>query len=48
MKNHECDMSSTEGLIGRGLYKENETYKKYNQEYYFKKIKEIYKKKKVI
>ena len=46
MKNHKCDMSSTEGLIGRGLYKENETYKKYNQEYYFKKIKEIFKKKK--
>ena len=45
MKSHKCDMSSTEGLIGNGMYKEGEVYKKYNKDYYFKRIKEIYKKK---
>lgn len=41
-----CKMSSTDGLIGVGAYEKSNTYKKYNAEFWFKKIKQIYKRKK--
>ena len=34
MKKTGCKMSSTEGLIGTGVYDSNKTYKKYITEYY--------------
>ena len=40
-----CKMSSTDGLIGNGVYDSNKIYKKYNAEYYYEKLKNIYKKK---
>ena len=41
-----CKMCSTDGLIGKGVFKDNNKYKKYNAEYYYKKLQEIYNKKK--
>lgn len=38
-------MSSTDGLIGYGVYDCNQIYKKYNAEYYYDALKNIYKKK---
>lgn len=43
MKNTNCKMSSTDGLIGNGIYNKNINYKKYNAEYYYNKLKKIYK-----
>lgn len=45
MKDTKCKMSCTEGLIGKGIYEPKNQYKKYNSEYYYNKLKEIYKNK---
>jgi teichuronic acid biosynthesis glycosyltransferase TuaG len=45
MKNTGCKMSSTDGLIGNGVYDINKLYKKYNAEHYFNILKNIYKSK---
>ena len=45
MKNTGCKMSSTDGLIGNGIYDENKKYKKYNAEHFYKVLQNIYKKK---
>jgi len=37
-----CKMSSTDGLIGRGIFDPTKSYKKYNAERYYKKLKNIY------
>ena len=42
MHKNNCKMSSTEGLIGSGIYDNNNIYKKYNSEYYFDELKKIY------
>ena len=44
MKENDCKMSCTEGLMGRGIYDNKKTYKKYNKEYWFGVLKNIYKK----
>lgn len=40
-----CKMSSTDGLIGYGKYDKNKKYKKYNAEFYYKVLQNIYRKK---
>jgi glycosyltransferase involved in cell wall biosynthesis len=45
MKKTGCKMSSTDGLIGNGVYDSNTVYKKYNAEHYFNTLKNIYKEK---
>jgi glycosyltransferase involved in cell wall biosynthesis len=40
-----CKMSSTDGLIGNGVYDKNKKYKKYNAEYYYDTLRNIYKRK---
>jgi len=45
MKTTGCKMSSTDGLIGSGVYNESNTYSKYNQEAFYNCIKDIYKSK---
>jgi len=45
MQKHNCKMSSTDGLIGKGVYDPNKNYRKYNSEHYFGVLKNIYKKK---
>jgi glycosyltransferase involved in cell wall biosynthesis len=45
MKLHNCDMSSTEGLIGKTRFNPNQTYKKYNSEQHFGYLKGRYKSK---
>jgi len=42
MKNSGCKMSSTDGLIGKGMYNPNMKYAKYNSEYYYTELKNIY------
>ena len=42
MKETGCKMSSTDGLIGYGVYDYTKLYKKYNAEYYFNTLKNIY------
>jgi len=37
-----CKMSSTDGLIGYGIFNPTKSYKKYNDEYYYKQIQNIY------
>ena len=37
-----CGMSSTDGLIGYGKYDKSKTYKKYNGEYYYQILQQIY------
>jgi len=37
-----CKMCCTDGLIGNGIYDKNESYKKYNAEYYYKTLQNIY------
>lgn len=37
-----CKMSCTEGFIGKGAYKSNQQYKKYNSEHYFTVLQDIY------
>lgn len=48
MKESNCKMSCTDGLIGNGIYDSNKNYKKYNSEYYFDKLKKFYKKSKLL
>lgn len=38
-----CKMCSTEGLIGKGIFNPKNSYKKYNSERYYKRLKSIYK-----
>lgn len=40
-----CKMSSTDGLIGNGLFNPSKSYKKYNGEHYYKTLQNIYKSK---
>lgn len=40
-----CKMSSTDGLIGSGVYNKNKNYKKYNGEHNYNTLQNIYKKK---
>jgi teichuronic acid biosynthesis glycosyltransferase TuaG len=42
MKSTCCKMSTTDGLIGKGIYNDNETYKKFNAEKHFETLKQIY------
>jgi len=44
MKETKCMMSSTEGLIGNGIYNSEKKYKKYNSEHYYDILRNIYKK----
>jgi glycosyltransferase involved in cell wall biosynthesis len=39
-----CNMSSTDGLLGNGVYNENKKYEKYNEEHFFKILYNIYEK----
>ena len=48
MKKAGCKMSSTDGLIGRGVYDKNKKYKKYNAEYYFRTLQNRYKRRIVL
>jgi glycosyltransferase involved in cell wall biosynthesis len=43
MKESGCKMSSTDGLIGNGIYDSTKIYKKYNAEHYYNIIQNIYK-----
>jgi len=43
MNNTGCKMSCTDGLIGNGIYDKNKKYKKYNDEFYYKDLQNIYK-----
>ena len=45
MKLSGCKLSSTDGLIGKGVYDPNKSYKKYNAEHYYKTLQSIYKRK---
>jgi len=38
-----CKMSSTEGLIGKGVFDNTKSYKKYNKEHYYQILQSIYK-----
>lgn len=40
-----CKMSSTDGLIGKGVFDTNISYNKYNAEQYFKTLQNVYKNK---
>jgi len=40
-----CKMSSTDGLIGKGIFNPTKSYKKYNAKAYYKTLKNIYKSK---
>jgi len=40
-----CKMSSTDGLIGQGIYDSKKLYKKYNAEHYYNTLQDIYRKK---
>jgi glycosyltransferase involved in cell wall biosynthesis len=42
MKYYGCKMSSTDGLIGRGVYDSSKKYRKYNAEHYYNNLKKIY------
>jgi hypothetical protein len=37
-----CKMSSTDGLIGNGIFNPTKSYKKYNDEYYYNILQNIY------
>lgn len=43
MQKTSCKMSCTDGLIGNGVYDPLKKYKKYNSEYYYKDLQNIYK-----
>ena len=45
MKKTGCKMSSTDGLIGKGIYNSDKIYKKYNAEHYYGGLRNIYKRK---
>ena len=38
MRETGCKMSSTDGLIGNGIFNPTNSYKKYNAEYYYKTL----------
>ena len=40
-----CKMSSTDGLIGNGMFNPTKSYKKFNAEHFYKTLQNIYKKK---
>ena len=42
MKKHNCKMSCTDGLFGKGIYDPNKSYRKYNKEHYMNVIKSIF------
>tara|TARA_Y100000816_G_scaffold287578_1_gene270568 strand:- start:5913 stop:6632 length:720 start_codon:yes stop_codon:yes gene_type:complete len=42
MKKHNCKMSCTDGLFGKGIYDPNKHYRKYNKEHYMNIIKNIF------
>jgi glycosyltransferase involved in cell wall biosynthesis len=44
VKETNCKMSCTEGLIGHGIYDESKNYKVYNRQHYFNVLREIYRK----
>ena len=44
MKKTGCKMSCTDGLIGKGIYDPNKKYKKFNEEQYYNKLVNIYRK----
>jgi glycosyltransferase involved in cell wall biosynthesis len=46
MKESGCKFSCTDGFIGEGIYNSNDRYKKYNAEYEYYKIQNIYKEQK--
>lgn len=46
MKKSGCKMSSTDGLIGNGIYESSKIYKKYNAEHYYRIIQNKFQKKK--
>lgn len=45
MKETGCKMSCTDGLIGTGIYDSTKKYEKYNAEYYYNTLQDIYKNK---
>jgi teichuronic acid biosynthesis glycosyltransferase TuaG len=45
MKESGCMMSATDGLIGKGIYNENNKYLKYNAECHYNTLQQIYKNK---
>ena len=45
MRETGCKMSSTDGLIGNGIFNPTNSYKKYNAEYYYKTLQKIYNRK---
>ena len=45
MKESACKMSSTDGLIGEGVFDNSKNYQKYNAEYYYNALQNIYKSK---
>lgn len=45
MKLTNCAMSSSEAMIGNGVYDQNKQYRKYNSEHYYDTLKSIYKRK---
>tara|TARA_B100001175_G_scaffold235425_2_gene201808 strand:- start:3127 stop:3846 length:720 start_codon:yes stop_codon:yes gene_type:complete len=45
MKKSGCKMSSTDGLIGNGVYDINKNYKKYNAEHWYTILQNIYRRK---
>ena len=45
MNENNCKMSSTDGLIGKGPYDSTKKYNKYNAEYYYNTLQNIYRKK---
>jgi hypothetical protein len=40
-----CKMSSTDGLIGNGIFEPKKSYKKYNAEHFYNTLQRIYKRK---
>lgn len=46
MKDTRCKMSSTDGLFGHGIYNKNISYPKYNAQYYYNDIQNIFQNKK--
>ena len=42
MKETDCKMSSTDGLIGNGIFNPTKSYKKYNAEHFYKTLQNIY------
>jgi glycosyltransferase involved in cell wall biosynthesis len=45
MEKYKCKMSSTDGLIGHGIYNNSKSYKKYNAEHYYNTLQNIYRRK---